>query len=81
MSSFLGFLPEDIKKAKFVDLTQGWDDGDYLYTGLLQLTMMDGTKKEYKCDYIREGDRQDIKDQDMEAVVSFIIDREPEEVM
>lgn len=75
------FTAEDIKKAKFVDLVEGWDDGDKLWGGLLQLTMMDGTKKEYRCDWIRSGHKADVKALDKEAIIDYIIGYEPEEIM
>ncbi len=73
-------LPDQIKKAKFVDLVKGWDDGDPLWTGLLQLTLTDGTKKEYRCDWIRQGHRDDVRALDKECIVDYINGYEPEEV-
>ncbi len=75
------FTAEDIKKANFVDLVKGWDDGDPLWTGLLQLTMMDGTKMEFKCDWIRQSHKDDVKALDKECIVDYIACYEPEQVM
>ena len=75
------FTAEDIKKAKFVDLVKDWDDGEPLWEGLLQLTMMDGSKKEYRCDWIRQGHRDDVTTLDKEAIIDYIIGYEPEEIM
>ena len=71
---------EQIKRAKFVDLERTMDDGDWLYSGLLQITLTDGTKKEYRCDYIRQGHRDDVKALDKQNIVDYIACYEPEEI-
>lgn len=76
----LTFTAEDIKKAKFYNLVKDWDDGDPLWTGNLELTMMDGTKIKYYCDWIRQGDKDDVKSLDKEAIIDFLNDSEVEEI-
>lgn len=74
------FTAADIKKAKFVDLVKSKKE-PFTWTGLMQITMMNGDIKEYKCDYIHEGHKADMKALDKDFIIDYLHSYEPEEIM